>query len=218
MGEADFFTYDGYMVPHDFDPKPYIRDLKIRMITEDMNFGVKQRCVDKYYENIDAILANFDDFIITGSLALNLYGLLDRPMSDLDVILFDQNYDIPMLGSNYLEQGEFSTDRLGYAYLSSVESFSLYNFISSSNKIKYLKNIFSNKQTKFDLFLDKEKERKFKTFSYKGKEIKVHDPIEVIEQKIRMVENNKESYYVMNSISKNTLDLWRIFNTIDSIS
>ena len=53
MGEADFFAYDGYMVPHDFDPKPYIRDLKIRMITEDMNFGVKQRCVDKYSENIE---------------------------------------------------------------------------------------------------------------------------------------------------------------------
>ena len=218
MGEADFFAYDGYMVPHDFDPKPYIRDLKIRMITEDMNFGIKQRCVDKYSENIDAILANFNDFIITGSLALNLYGLLDRSMSDLDVILFDQNCDIPMLASNYLEQGEFSTDRLGYAYLSSVESFSLFNFISSSNKIKYLKNIFSNKQTKFDLFLDKEKERKFKTFSYKGKEIKVHDPIEIIEQKMSMVENNKNSYYVMNSVSKNTLDLWRIFNTIDSIS
>lgn len=218
MEEADFLACQDYMIPHDFDPKPYIRDLKIRLITEDINLQVKQRCVDKYSEKIDTILANFDDFIITGSLALNLYGLLDRNISDIDVILFDQKYDIPMLGSNHLEQGNFNTDRLGYCYLSNGNPFSLLGFLRSANKIKYLNDFMSPKKEKFDLFLDKEKERKFITFSYKGKNIKVHSPIEIIEQKISMIEGNKNSYYVMNSVSKNTLDLWRIFKTIDSIS
>lgn len=215
MGEADFFACQDYMVPLDFDAKPFVRDLKIRLITEDINLQVKQRCVDNYSTEIDTILANFDDFIITGSLALNLYGLLNRSISDIDIILFENKTGLDLYGE---DNGVFSTDRLGFCYLSNGNPFSITGFLRSKSKMDYISNFVNPKKEKFDLFLDKDKERKYTTFTYNGKEIKVHNPIEIIEQKIVMYENHKDDFYTKNSVAKNKLDLWRIFKTIDSIS
>ena len=74
-------------IPLDFSPLSEMRNLKIRMITEDIKFEVADNLCDLYSEQLKFIIEQYPEAIISGSLALNLYGLIYRDMSDIDLIV-----------------------------------------------------------------------------------------------------------------------------------
>jgi len=77
--------------------KDEIRDLKISIITNEINFRFDQNRVKELKNELRFIRKNFPDDIITGSLSLSLYGLLERSINDIDIVILDssryQNYD-----------------------------------------------------------------------------------------------------------------------------
>ena len=75
------------MIPLDFSPLSEMRNLKIRMITEDIKFEVADNLSNFYSNQLNFIIDQYPEAIISGSLALNLYGLLYRDMSDIDLIM-----------------------------------------------------------------------------------------------------------------------------------
>ena len=75
------------MIPLDFSPLSEMRNLKIRMVTEDIKFEVADNLSDLYSDQLNFIIDQYPEAIISGSLALNLYGLLYRDMSDIDLIM-----------------------------------------------------------------------------------------------------------------------------------
>jgi hypothetical protein len=124
-------------------------------------------------KELDFILVNFKEDIISGSLALNLYGLIDRPIGDIDILIKDKNrfsgyyidnYDEVIYMDNY---DEVISNRLG------------------SKEFWWKKNTFSKKRYYIvDFFIDNG--ASYQEFEYKGQLLKVHHPFEVLSQKISM--------------------------------
>jgi len=71
--------------PLDFSPLSEMRNLKIRMVTEDIKFELADNLSDLYSDQLNFIIDQYPDAIISGSLALDLYGILNRPISDIDL-------------------------------------------------------------------------------------------------------------------------------------
>ena len=52
------------------------RDFKLRLIKSDINFTINQKALIKYNNELIFISKKFSNDIITGSLALSLFGLI----------------------------------------------------------------------------------------------------------------------------------------------
>lgn len=156
------------MVGIKFDPLVEFRDLKIKMVTEDFKFDIKQNMLDKMHDQLDLIKSEFPNDVITGSLALNLYGLLYRDINDIDILIKDVNKYTGYYNTNYSNDNDTSNN-LGYKLIS------------------YKRNLFSrSREFKVDFF--KNTSVRYNTFIYKGVLLKVHDPLEIINEKIKMCE------------------------------
>jgi hypothetical protein len=188
-------------IPEDFSPLTELRDLKIRIITEDIKFDVNLEPILPIFKfnvsnYLNFIIEEFPDAIISGSLALNLHGLLDRPIKDIDLITTERP-NFSLQNDRYGDENIkiSSTIRLGYSYIK--ERFKL-------------KNIFNKRNTyQVDFFIDPHNSVKYNTFSFNGKTLKIQDPVQIIEQKISMV-NNADNYQ-FTAKQKHKLDLFLIF-------
>jgi hypothetical protein len=158
--------------------KSELRDLKFKVLDGEIIFRVNSYSINRFKRELDFILANFKDDVITGSLALNLYGLIDRPIGDIDILIKDKDrYD------SYSTDGydEVISNRLGYIGLS------------------WKKNIFSKRKLYYvDLFIDNG--ASYQEFEYKGHLLKLHNPIEIISQKLTM-NGSKHRYDLTNLFS-----------------
>ena len=186
-------------IPSDFSPLSEIRNLKIRLITEDVNFKVYENNFDRYESYLRFIGDQYPDAIISGSLALNLYSLINRPIQDIDLIVDKR----PTGGFNKNRYGdeniELNSERLGYQYITEYFSW---------------KRFFNKRQTfNVDFFLDKNDKVKYNTFTFNKKTYKIQDPVQIIEQKLEMV-NNAENY-MYESKRKHNKDLFVFFKNFN---
>jgi hypothetical protein len=181
-------------IPLDFSPLSEMRNLKIRMVTEDIKFEVADNLIDLYSNYLNFIIEQYPDAIISGSLALDLYGLLNRPISDIDLIVNKRPTGV-LHKDTYGDENIMTTsDRLGYQYI--TESFKW-------------RNIFNKRKTyQVDFFLNTGNV-KYNTFAFKGRNVKIQDPVQITEQKIAMV-NNAENH-MFTGKQKHNLDLFVIF-------
>jgi hypothetical protein len=162
------------------DFKSKLRELKIAAIDGNFTFNINDSVKNKFNKELDFILANFKGDIISGSLALNLYGLIDRPIGDIDILIKDKNRFSGYYMDNY---DEVISNRLG------------------SKEFWWKKNIFSKKRYYIvDFFIDNG--TSYQEFEYKGQLLKVHHPFEVLSQKISMhgSKHNHDLYDLFTNI------------------
>ena len=191
--------YTSIIPPHDFSPLSEMRNLKIRMITEDIKFEVADNLSNFYSNQLNFIIDQYPDAIISGSLALNLYGLVYREMSDIDLIV-DKRPTGSFSKNSYGDENiETTSVRLGYQHI--TENFKW-------------RNLFRKRETyQVDFFIDNDNKVKYNTFVFKGKTLKIQDPVQITEQKIEMV-NNADNYQY-RAKQKHNLDLFVIFKQIN---
>ena len=169
--------------------KTEFRDYKLKVLSGDIKFTPSKESLDNHKELIYFISDTFPNDIISGSLALSLFGLLHRKTNDIDIIIDDKNRYDKYLKDGYSDD-EFSTpNRLGY------------------REFKYKRGIFtSEKNYMVDFF--ENIDYSFITIDFGGKKIKVHNPLEIMDYKLNMVGNSKVFRVTSR---KHNEDLTRIF-------
>lgn len=149
--------------------KSEFRDFKLKAIDGQLKFDMIKSIPSDISDKLDFIIDTLNEDIISGSLSLYLLGLLSRKSNDLDIIIPNRNrYSNYSLGDY---DDEFTTpNRLGIRVF------------------KYKKNFFSSEAThEVDFF--ENKQASFLSFNYKKSQIKIHNPLEVIQHKIEIIEN-----------------------------
>ena len=165
------------------DLKLEFRNYKLGVINNEINFNITKDVLRKNKEILHFITDNFPNDIISGSLALNIFGLLHRSISDIDILINDENRYNRYVKDSYNE--EDLPNRLGYIYF------------------KYKRNIFTSiKDFKVDFFINDK--ASFITSKFNNKEIKVHNPLEIIDFKMKM-KKYKHNIDLSNIFAKNQL-------------
>jgi hypothetical protein len=165
------------------------RDYKLKVINSEINFTPSAKALDKHKDLLYFISDKLPDDIISGSLALNIFGLIYRDTNDIDIIIKDKSRYPKYVKDGY-DDDEFSTpNRLGYV------------------EFKHKRGIFtSEKEYKVDFFHNEG--ASFIEVDFNGKKLKVHNPLEVMDYKLNMALNSK----VYSSTSrKHNEDLTQIF-------
>lgn len=165
--------------------KKEVRNLKLKMLNEDFKFEIKKDRIKKNSKLLNILMkVTKEDDIIIGSLALDLFGLLDRSINDLDISINDgDRYPYYRTGSYDDDLGY--CNRLGYKVVKYVRN---YFFFTIANDI--------------DIDFYKNDNKRFIEFKYKGRMFKVSEPLNVIISKSE-VDN-----------TKNFRDLRFIFNKL----
>lgn len=165
------------------------RDYKLKVINGEINFTPSAKALDKHKDLLYFISDKLPNDIISGSLALNIFGLIYRDTNDIDIIIDDKNRYPKYVKDGY-DDDEFSTpNRLGYV------------------QFKHKRGVFtSEKDYKVDFFHNVG--ASFIEVDFNGKKLKVHNPLEVMDYKLNMALNSK----VISSTSrKHNEDLTQIF-------
>lgn len=162
------------------------RDFKLKVMNGDIVFNITNDAIDDLSEELDFIKDTFrEDDILTGSIALRLFGLLHRGSSDIDILIKDKNRYSGYTKDDY--EWEIP-NRLGY------------------KSFKYRPNIFSKKREyEVDFFEDlgcNFTEIEVGDF-LNSRYIRIHNPIEILDFKMRMAIEAKSD--------KHNEDLTRIF-------
>jgi len=223
-------TDDIYDTPSwvlEFEPKSAIRDLKIQMITtDDIKFSVSTVNMEVHENELDFLKIACPDDVITGSFALNLYGLVNRSCSDIDVLIKDKDrYPNGHYYNDHSYTGDvgFSENRLGYKQHIYRKEFVIKNpFLNSLlfmfiSTINYLIKVFGNEYNfKVDYFLDNGV--RYNTFEYKGHTYKIHCPLQIMDQKLEMYlksESEDKGWVSSRHGDKHKKDLFVIFKNIN---
>ena len=209
----------------DFDPKSALRDLKIQMITtDDVKFSVSPVNMEVHENELDFLKIVCPDDVITGSFALNLYGLINRGCNDIDILIKDKDrYPKGHYYNDHSYSGDvgFSENRLGYKYQIHRKEVVINNkFINNLLfpfilVINYLIKVFGNEYNfKVDYFIDNGV--KYNTFDYKGHTYKIHCPIQIMEQKLEMhLKGDNQRGWLSSDKNKHQKDLFVIFKNIN---
>lgn len=169
----------------DIDIKSEIRNLKLRIIAGDIEFKFCDTAIKKYQDELNFIVNNLSTGdIISGSLAFKLYGLLDRKIGDIDIIIDDPNryesyYGKYRYGSLQIE------NRLGY------RNFSFGKW-------------FWKKTYNVDFFINDDAE--FIEMDFNGSKLKVQDPVSLISKKMEMINSEKHYRDVITILNKIDLE------------
>lgn len=169
----------------EIDFKSDLRDLKIGILNGDKKFEIKQEGIEKNLKVLDFISEVFPGDIITGSLCLSLYGLINRNLNDIDLIIKDENRFTDYVKDLYGYEKKILDNRLGYKSFTFKKSF----FSKRRNyKVDFFKQV---DDIKTDYLI------------HNGVKIKIDRPVNVISHKMNM-----------NS-HKHRADLYRIFNKLN---
>ncbi len=145
-----------------------LRDYKLKVINNELKFDLIKSFL-LISDKLDFIINTFPNDVISGSMSLYLLGLINREPNDIDIIIPDKNrYDNYLVGD--YDDEIFIPNRLG------VRSF------------KYKKNFFT-KEKDYEVDFFENKNVIFLEFIYKGKLIKIHNPVEVIQLKLDIIQN-----------------------------
>jgi hypothetical protein len=221
----DMGIYDTPSWILDFEPKSALRDLKIQMITtDDVKFSVSTTNMEVHENELDFLKIFCTDDVITGSFALNLYGLINRGCNDIDVLIKDKDrYPNAHYYNDHSYSGDvdFSENRLGFKYHIHRKEVTIKNpFLNSLLHpfllpINYLIKVFGNEYNfKVDYFIDNDV--RYNTFEYKGHTYKIHCPLQIMDQKLDMYLKNKNTnhYRINGDADKHKKDLFVIFKNI----
>lgn len=149
--------------------KRILRDIKTNtLLTNDLN--ISQEKVNSVENLLDITISNVpnNDYVITGSMVLYIYGLLQRKPKDIDIVANDEDF----LGeldkrNDYLDEMVFGHE--GY------------------------KEVGKNKKYKIDLFyINDLKNVPFTTLKYKNNILKINNLFNIIEAKIELSEKNNK--------------------------
>ncbi len=147
-----------------------VRDLKIDILSGEKRIEVKAEAAERFKAELKLIRENFPGDVITGSLALNLYGLIRRDIGDLDIIIPDggrySGYDT---GHRYrlIPNGEMLMGkRLGQ--------------ISFREKKNWLARVFGKKPRRWQVDFFEQAEAEHRTFVFEGHEYRIQNPLDII--------------------------------------
>lgn len=170
--------------------KTEFRNFKLKVLDNEITFTPSKDALEKHKDVLSFILDNLPNDIISGSIALNILGLLHRPTFDVDMIIDDKNRYPEYVKDGY-EDDEFSTpNRLGYV------------------DFKYKKETFTpEKEYRVDFFHN-DYAASFITIEFNKKQIKIHNPLEIMDYKLNMAINSKT---IRLTSEKHNEDLTRIF-------
>ena len=165
--------YSMYARNSDRDFISDFRDLKLKLINSDISFTLDQSALINYNNELTFISRNFPNDIITGSIALSLFGLINREISDIDILINDENRFSDYCNNTYGddETGNMK-NRLGYI---------LFNF---------KKNFFTKKK-KYEVDFFKNEDSKYIEFEFNGINLKLQHPLEIINAKMGMSKHHK---------------------------
>ncbi len=149
-----------------------LRELKLKMISGEVNFEISKDSIKNFNTELKFIKKNFTNDIITGSIALNLFSLINRDISDIDILIKDESRYNRYNNHNYGDGEKLTPNRLGFI------------------KFDYRKNFFSFKKT-YEVDFFKDVGSTFIEFEFEGIKLKVQHPIEVISQKMTMSKHHK---------------------------
>ena len=149
------------------------RDFKLKLIQNELNFSVNQDVIKKYHTELSFIKNNFKSDIISGSIALILYGLIDRVVSDIDILIKDESRYSGYINNTYVgEDDEGMDNRLGYI------------------EFKYKPGFFS-KTRYYEVDFFKNLDAKYIEFDFEGTTLKLQHPLEIITAKMGMTRVHK---------------------------
>jgi hypothetical protein len=183
-------VHTNYLTPTELQTE--FRDYKLKVLNGEINFTTSAKSLDKHKDLLYFISDTLPNDIISGSLALNIFGLIYRDTNDIDVLIDDKDRYPKYIRDDY-DDDEFSTpNRLGY------------------REIKYKKGTFFSKEKEYKVdFFHNDNNSSFITIDFNGKKLKVHNPLEVMDYKLNMALNSK----VISSTSrKHNEDLTQIFD------
>lgn len=166
------------------------RDFKINVLEGNLTFQSykTKNNFEDFSEKLDFISDTFPNDIISGSLALNLLGLLSRKSNDIDIVIDDRKRFPSYARGDY--DDEFTTpNRLGV------------------REFKYKKNILT-KEKSYEVDFFENKDATFVTFDYNRKKLKIHNPIEIMQHKLEIIQNKM---VVASTLRKHNEDLTQIF-------
>lgn len=203
-----------------FCAKSALRDFKIKLITEgDIEFQVLPNMLEKYSKELEFLSVICPNDIITGSLALNLYGLIYRDIHDIDVLIKDKNrYD------HYFDKHSYNNDtpsinRLGFKEHSYKKIYKSNNILANTLLLIFrdvIELFTRNDYYQVDYFVDNGS--RYNTFEYNGHTFKIHNVLDIIEQKLLLMKNIEEIELFISSFSsqlKHKEDLFVIFKNIN---
>jgi hypothetical protein len=181
-------VHTNYLTPSELQTE--FRDYKLKVLNSEINFNPSAKALDKHKDLLYFISDKLPNDIISGSLALNIFGLIYRDTNDIDILIDDKNRYPKYVKDGY-DDDEFSTpNRLGYV------------------EFKHKRGIFtSEKEYKVDFFHNEG--ASFIEVDFNGKKLKVHNPLEVMDYKLNMAINTK--VYSVTS-RKHNEDLTQIFD------
>lgn len=155
------------------DLVPEFRDFKLKLIQSDIDFSVSKEVIKKYHNELSFIRENFKNDVITGSIALILFGLIDRVVSDIDILIKDEGRYSGYINETYGDDESGNMDnRLGYI------------------QFKYKPGFFS-KTRYYEVDFFKNVDAKYIEFEFEGITLKLQHPIEIISAKMGMTRSHK---------------------------
>lgn len=149
-----------------------LRELKLKMISGEVNFEISKDSIKNFNTELKFIKKNFTNDIITGSIALNLFSLINRGISDIDILIKDENRYNRYNNHNYGDVEKLTPNRLGFI------------------KFDYRKNFFSFKKT-YEVDFFKDVGSTFIEFDFEGTTLKLQHPLEIISAKMGMTRVHK---------------------------
>ena len=170
--------------------KSDFRDFKINLISNDIEFKISKDAIKKFNNELSFIKSEFKNDIISGSLALSLWGIVDRRISDIDILIEDiDRY------SGYRKTG-YGDDEFGLI----------------SNRLGYIefswkKNFFSRRRY-YEVDFFKNVGARYHQFEFDGALLKIQDPLDILNVKMYLA--NKTSNYG-KFYSKHYYDLDKLF-------
>lgn len=180
-----------------------LRDLKFNIISGDYQFVIDNNALESLTKELRFISDKFPNDILSGSIVLKLFGLLDREYRDIDIITNDvERYKLQYYKGNRYGHSEADMDRrLGYVDFKYRHS----GFLSLIKpKSKYTVDFFENKD---ESYID---------LNFEGKNIKIHNPLSIIEFKMGMGKKSEILAQVMSD--KHNYDLYKIFGRISALN
>jgi len=151
---------------------PQFRDLKLKLISSDFQFSVCDSVIKKYYNELFFVKEKFPNDIITGSIALSLFGLTSREISDIDILIKDTNRYSGYLNETYGDPETVIDNRLGYIVFD------------------YKRGFFYRKR-RYEVDFFKDLGSKYIEFQFEGVKLKIQHPLEIISQKMSMSRHHK---------------------------
>ena len=161
----------------DKDWTPYLRDFKLGIITGEREIKENQEILKRFDEQLTFIKEEFPDDVITGSLGLNIFGFLDREISDIDILIKDKERYTGYNSGEYYRRtkgNELDMDsRLGY--------------LEIKHKRPGIWNKLFPKKYKVDFF--QYSSQNYVEVEYKGHIYKVQHPMDILETKSTLCGN-----------------------------